>query len=151
LSEQGVLMFLDVLGKAAVSIGCVAALGAVEPVPGIMRGMQRLRFPAVFVSLVAFTHRYVVVLVDEARRMKRARDARAFGARWLWQARTIGHMIGNLFLRSVERAERVYYAMASRGYEGGALKVAPKALSGAEWMMIAASVVVIVAVRFLLP
>ncbi len=31
---------------------------------------------------------------------------------------TIAKMMGMLFIRGYERAERVYHAMASRGYEG---------------------------------
>lgn len=149
VSEQGLWFFLDVVAKAALSIGCVTALGTVESVPGVARGMQRMRVPAILVTLVMFTHRYVFVLLDEARRMKRARDARAFGARWLWQATTIGHMVGALFLRSIERAERVHYAMLSRGYEGGSMRLAPKSLRAGEWLMIAACLAVIVAVRFM--
>jgi cobalt/nickel transport system permease protein len=50
--------------------------------------------------------------------MKRARDSRSFGGRWLWHSKVIGHMIGWLFLRSFYRGERVYLAMLSRGYNG---------------------------------
>jgi cobalt/nickel transport system permease protein len=50
--------------------------------------------------------------------MKRARDSRNFGGRWLWHSKVIGHMIGSLFLRSFYRGERVYLAMLSRGYDG---------------------------------
>jgi cobalt/nickel transport system permease protein len=32
--------------------------------------------------------------------------------------RTIGNMVGMLFIRSYERAERIYAAMLSRGYNG---------------------------------
>ena len=50
--------------------------------------------------------------------MKQARDSRNFGGRRLWQMRTIGNMVGTLFIRSYERGERVYAAMLARGYDG---------------------------------
>ena len=63
-------------------------------------------------------YRYIFVLVDEILRMKQARDSRNFGGNRLWQLRTIGNMIGTLFIRSYERGERVYAAMLARGYVG---------------------------------
>jgi len=51
-------------------------------------------------------------------RMKRARDSRLFGGKWLWQAGVVGSMIGTLFLRSFERGERIFAAMLSRGFDG---------------------------------
>jgi cobalt/nickel transport system permease protein len=52
--------------------------------------------------------------------MKQARDSRNFGGRRLWQLRTVGNMIGTLFIRSYERGERVYAAMVARGFDGQA-------------------------------
>jgi len=50
--------------------------------------------------------------------MKRARDSRNFRGRWIWHAKVIGYMIASLFIRSQERAERVYNAMCARGFDG---------------------------------
>ena len=50
--------------------------------------------------------------------MKQARDSRNFGGRRWWQIRTVGNMIGTLFVRTYERGERVYAAMAARGFNG---------------------------------
>jgi cobalt/nickel transport system permease protein len=76
------------------------------------------------VSLVGLMYRYLFLAGDEALRMMRARQSRAAalpGARkppsW-WQARVTGRMIGSLFLRAIERSERVYGAMLARGYDG---------------------------------
>ncbi len=149
VSGLGLLVFFDVTAKAALSVGCVAALSSVEDMAGVSRGLQRMRVPALFVTLLNFTYRYLFVMRDEAQRLRRARDARAFGGRWLWHARVIGNMVGSLFLRSLERAERVYFAMASRGYEGGALVVTSRSLSVVEWLFIAGSVALVVSVRFL--
>ncbi|GAJ02568.1 unnamed protein product, partial [marine sediment metagenome] len=50
--------------------------------------------------------------------MKQARDSRNFGSSRLRQLRTIGNMVGTLFIRSYERGERVYAAMLARGFDG---------------------------------
>jgi cobalt/nickel transport system permease protein len=40
------------------------------------------------------------------------------GGSLLWRARVTGGMAGSLFLRSIERGERIYGAMVARGYDG---------------------------------
>ena len=74
--------------------------------------------PWVMVMLLSFMYRYIFLLTDEVMRMKQARDSRNFGGKRLWQIRTIGNMIGTLFIRSYERGERVYVAMLARGFDG---------------------------------
>ena len=68
--------------------------------------------------LLSFMYRYIFILTDEVLRMKQARDSRSFGGKWRWQIKTVGNMVGTLFLRSYERGERVYAAMAARGFNG---------------------------------
>jgi cobalt/nickel transport system permease protein len=47
-------------------------------------------------------------------------------------------MIGSLFIRSYERSERIYQAMASRGYAGRTLTVAQPAWRARDlWITIA--------------
>ena len=62
--------------------------------------------------------RYGDVIGDELRRMRIARESRGAGGSRLGQARAVATSAGALFVRSYERGERVYLAMASRGYVG---------------------------------
>jgi cobalt/nickel transport system permease protein len=59
----------------------------------------------------------------------------------------IGQMIGTLFLRSYERAERVYVAMASRGFDGRIVTPAEARMAAADGAFVAASVGFFVALR----
>ena len=55
--------------------------------------------------------------MEEAMRIIRARDMRSFGTRGTGM-KVFVRLIGILFLRTVDRAERIYYAMLSRGFQG---------------------------------
>ncbi|MBC7195372.1 MAG: hypothetical protein H5U37_06930, partial [Caldisericia bacterium] len=57
------------------------------------------------------------VLLDEIKRMEIARDLRYFGGYFLRQIKVFSNIIGVLLIRSIERSERVYYAMKLRGYD----------------------------------
>ena len=50
--------------------------------------------------------------------MRIARESRGASASWTGHARAVATSAGTLFVRSYERGERVYLAMASRGYAG---------------------------------
>ena len=80
--------------------------------------MRRLGFPLVLVATLQFMERYRHVLLEEIDRMATARRARTFGRRGALSWGLLGGLIGMLFLRTFERAERVHDAMIARGWTG---------------------------------
>jgi cobalt/nickel transport system permease protein len=72
----------------------------------------------VLVSVASFMVRYLEVIAGELRAMRVARTSRGYDPRWIWEARAVAVSAGTLFIRSYERGERVYLAMAARGYHG---------------------------------
>jgi cobalt/nickel transport system permease protein len=81
---------------------------------GVLRGA---RFPGVMLTTLALMYRYLPVLGEETRRMQRARASRTFSRsrRLLWH--NLSAILGQLFVRSAGRAERIYLAMCSRGWK----------------------------------
>ncbi|UCD85882.1 MAG: cobalt ECF transporter T component CbiQ [Deltaproteobacteria bacterium] len=118
VSRSGLVVFENILIKSYLAIISVILLSSTTPFPKLLRGFEQLKVPKLVIMLASFAYRYLFLLIEEIERMERARDARAYRGRWLWQAKVIGQMIGSLFLRSYERGERVYVAMASRGFTG---------------------------------
>ena len=87
----------------------------------LLEAMQRLGMPQVVVMQLGFLYRYLFVLVDEALRVRRARDFR--GAALAPAGRRLaaaGGVIGTLFVRTLDRSQRVHLSMAARGYRGEA-------------------------------
>jgi cobalt/nickel transport system permease protein len=124
ISYEGTLRLLTILMRSWLSVQAALLLVATTPFYEILWGLHGLRVPRLLVSVVALMYRYLFVLADEAGRLLRARSARAAllpGRRppgLLWQARVAGNMVGVLFVRAIERSERVYAAMLARGYQG---------------------------------
>lgn len=118
VTRGGLLVLWNVTVKSLISVSCLILLSSTTPFADLMHGFERLHVPRFFTTAASFMYRYLFIIVDEAERMARARDSRNFHGRWLWQAKVIGYMIASLFLRSQERAERVYAAMVSRGFDG---------------------------------
>ena len=118
VTYSGLQVLSNILAKAWLSILSLILLTSTTKMAGLLKGLEQLRMPRVMVMILSFMYRYLFVLVDEVMRMKQARDSRNFGGKRLWQIRTIGNMIGTLFIRSYERGERVYAAMVARGFDG---------------------------------
>jgi len=108
------------LGSAFVLCVLISlGLLATTPFHGVLSALARLRVPRVFVVQLAFLYRYLWVLLDELMRMRRARAARDGGlGPWSLRFRSHAGVVGVLFLRTYDRAERIYWAMAARGFDG---------------------------------
>ena len=117
--EGGAALGATLALKATIGVLAMVVLSSTTPFPLLLRGFEALRAPRLLVTIVAFMWRYLHVVGAEVHRMHVARQARAYQPRWLWQTGAIARGIGALFVRSLERGERVYLAMASRGYRGG--------------------------------
>lgn len=107
-----------IAAKNSLAILAMLVLANVTPFPKLLDGLRRLGVPAVLVATLHFMYRYLHVLADEADRMAKARRSRSFrrSGRLDWGLLT--GLLGVLFLRAMERGERVHAAMLARGWDG---------------------------------
>ncbi len=124
LSGLGLLLggaperFVQVTVKAALCVGASLWLSLTTPFPDLLAALQWLRVPSLLTTLLSFLFRYLFVLAGEAQRMARAYASRC-PRRQNWRdAKVVGRLVGALLLRAYDRAERVYQAMLSRGFDG---------------------------------
>lgn len=113
----GWLSFFSILVKFILTVSTMLLLVAVTSFPGLCESIERLRLPKAFVIQLLFLYRYLFVLLEEALRMIRAREARSFNGRGR-DIKTFVKFISVLLIRTLERAERIYHAMLSRGFKG---------------------------------
>lgn len=124
VSQPGLLRFVSIVVRSWLSVQVAILLTATTQLPDLLAAMAQLRLPRLLVAVLSLMWRYLAVLVDEALRMMRARESRSGswtgrgGATVLWRASVTGAMAGSLFLRGLERSERIHNAMLSRGYDG---------------------------------
>jgi cobalt/nickel transport system permease protein len=139
ITDAGLIRFTSILARTWIAVQAGILLSATTQVSEVLWGLSRLRVPRIIVATVGFMVRYLFVLADEALRMLRARTARSpilEGVRppsVFWQGRTAGMMVGSLFLRSLERSERVYAAMLARGYDGELRMLEPSKMNAKDW------------------
>lgn len=118
LSVAGSWLLLGVIMKSLLGAAALIWLAMTTPFAALLCGLRGMGVPIILVDVLTLTYRYLFVLVEEASRLRRAAAARGYRPRWLGQALLIGRLIGQLFVRAYERAERVHRAMLLRGYRG---------------------------------
>jgi cobalt/nickel transport system permease protein len=118
LSVDGLWGAFGIAVKALLGAATSILLVATTEVPGLLRGLERLRVPPTLTQIATFMVRYLEVIAGEFARQRVAMTSRGHDPRWLWQLRPLAASAGALFVRSYERGERVHAAMLARGYVG---------------------------------
>jgi cobalt/nickel transport system permease protein len=112
----GAAIALSILVRSTLCLATMVLLTSTTPFADLLRALQALRVPDLLVTVLALMYRYLFVLVDEAERMQRARRSRTFTRRRAHAWESLAALVGQLFVRSTERAERIYAAMCARGW-----------------------------------
>jgi cobalt/nickel transport system permease protein len=124
VSTAGFDRFFTILIRTWIGVQAGILLTVSTRFPDLIWALDALHMPKVLVAIISFMYRYLFVLIDQSMRMRQARASRSAVSQEsrrpsaIWHAKVAGMMVGSLFLRSLERSERVYAAMASRGYDG---------------------------------
>ena len=108
---------ISIMMRFTLTISAALILVATTSFPGVCRALERLYVPKVFVVQLFFLYRYLFVLAEETMRIVRAINMRTFGRKKYGLQIFIG-TIGLLFVKTVERSERIYHSMCSRGFNG---------------------------------
>jgi cobalt/nickel transport system permease protein len=117
LQPHGVTVALSIAVRSTLCLATMILLTNTTPFSELLDLMRRLRVPGLLVTVLALMYRYLFVLIDEAERMQRARRSRTFTAGRAQAWRSSAALLGQLFVRSTERAERIYAAMCARGWK----------------------------------
>ncbi len=115
----GWLTAADVALKFALGVLALTAMMCSTPFALLLEAMRRLGMPQAIVMQLGFLYRYLFVLVDEAMRVRRARDFRGAALAPIGRRlAAVGGVVGTLFIRTLDRSQRIGLAMAVRGYRG---------------------------------
>jgi cobalt/nickel transport system permease protein len=115
--NDGGRIVLAILLRSTLCLLTIILLSNTTPFSELLSVLRRIRVPALFVTVLALMYRYLFVLIDETERMQRARKSRTFSRSRKTGWRLFSTVVGQLFIRSADRAERIYAAMCARGWK----------------------------------
>jgi cobalt/nickel transport system permease protein len=153
MTLQGVERFISITLKSWISVQCAIMLASSTSFPDLLMAMRAIHIPRLLVAIFSLMWRYLFVLVDEALRLLRARLARSgdsgrkgvkTGGSVAWRGQVTGGMAGSLFLRAIERSDRIYDAMLSRGYDGEVRALPLPILTTAHWVILSSGLFILI-------
>lgn len=110
-----VILIANIVAKSWLTFLITILLICVTGFESFLKGLEKLKVPKLIILLFSFIYRYFFVFLDEFMRMVRSARCRSVK---FHAVRFLGSIIGTLFVRTYERAERIYQAMTARGFEG---------------------------------
>lgn len=134
LSVEGLWDLWNIVAKATLGLFTSIILAGTTEIPDLLRGFDTLRMPRILTAIMGFMVRYLDVVLGELRSMRVAMMSRGYQPSWIGQIKPYAQSIGTIFVRSYERGERVYLAMASRGYQGHMPAAATDHATPAMWV-----------------
>ncbi len=111
----GVVSMLTLMLKGLFCLMASFLLMATTPIDNLCAALRQLHVPKTLVTLRLLTYRYVGVMTEELAIMTEAYHLRAPGQKGV-HISAWGSFLGQLLLRSMDRAQELYSSMLLRGY-----------------------------------
>ena len=118
LYVESTLFALHIICRAFIVLFSVVLLISVMPFRDILKVLQRIRVPDIFLRILSIFYRYLFIFSDEVEKMQKAIKARYLRRNSVLYFKMAANIAGTLFLRSLERGESTYQAMCARGFNG---------------------------------
>ena len=135
LSRAAVAFAGLIAAKAAVAVVALSGASALLGERGLVVGLQSLRLPPFVIATFFLTLRYIHVSAAAASAARLAAMARGEPRSLTARATVAGRIIGALVLRGIERAERIGWAMVSRGFSGALPSLVRSPAPAAQWLL----------------
>ena len=122
-AQGGFIVTMGMISMATLmlkGIFCLMAsflLMATARIESLCSVLRRIHVPSMLVTLLLLTYRYAAVMAEEVSVMTQAYSLRAPGQKGI-HISAWGSFLGQLLLRSMDRAEELYSSMLLRGYHG---------------------------------
>lgn len=142
----GMISMVTLILKGVYTVFATYLLIATTTIEKICYAMRLLHIPGILVTQILLTYRYISVLLKEANTIMQAYLLRAPNQKGV-QIKVWGSLVGQLLLRSIDRADRVYASMTLRGYRGDFQYAKTERCAGKDYAYLLIWVVVFVILR----
>jgi cobalt/nickel transport system permease protein len=141
------------VARVGVSVSLAVLLVLSTPWADLLKSLQAVGVPQVFVLLLSMTYRYIFLFLHTANGLFEARKSRTVGrSTGNEHRRWISGSLGSLMSRSFKMSNDVYAAMAARGFTGTIRSYSAYRMTPGDWgallVAIALAVAAVLAGRY---
>lgn len=134
--SEGMLSFCSILLKTILTVMAVLILISTTSINDLTYVMIHMKIPAIIVIQIMMTYRYIGVLLEEVSVMYHSYILRAPKENAI-KLKHMAPFLGQLIIRSFDRAERIYNSMKCKGFEGRLSFSKIEKISKIGWIYIA--------------
>ena len=143
----GVISMITLMLKGIFCVTASYILVATTPFDRICAALRKLHVPSFIVTLLLLTYRYISVMMEEVSVMTDAYMLRAPHQNGV-QKSAWGSFLGQLLLRSMDRADELYSSMKLRGFSGEFLYAELGKCNASDYVFLLLSLLAFIAVRY---
>ena len=144
----GTISMITLMLKGVFCLMASFLLVATTPFDSICAALSRIHVPGILVTLLLLTYRYVGVMTEELAVMTDAYHLRAPGQKGI-HISAWGSFLGQLLLRSMDRAQELYSSMLLRGFHQHFHYAPVRPFKGKDAVFLLLSIAFFILVRYL--
>lgn len=145
--SAGWISFISLIIKYSLTVVASLLLIATTGIEKISSALRILFVPKIFVTQFLLTYRYIFVFLDETAQVIKAYHLRAPLEKGV-SFKASGSLLGQILLRTFDRANRVYNAMLLRGFSGEFMFEKDKNISIGDVIYLLSWVIFFITARF---
>lgn len=146
VSIPGLIGAVIFVARVGVSVSLAVLLVLSTPWADLLKSLQAVGVPQVFVLLLSMTYRYIFLFLHTANGLFEARKSRTVGrSTGNEHRRWISGSLGSLMNRSFKMSNDVYAAMAARGFTGTIRSYSAYRMTPGDWGALLVSIAIAVA------
>lgn len=112
--DTAILVFFRVLA----CVSCLGFMSLTTPINDFLHLLAKLHVPKELIELSMLMYNIIFIFLDEIETMKNAQKSRLGFKGYMDSFKSLGLIVSNLFLKSLDKAEMLQKALESRGYNG---------------------------------
>lgn len=118
-SEERIELVLLLAFKGLNALSIMFIMFFSQPVPELLNGLAYMNLPDFFISIIFLSWRYVFILGERLSKYHKALVSRLFKPGLHKSSfKAYGEIMGGTLIKSIDTSDKVYKAMASRGFNG---------------------------------
>lgn len=114
--RAGIVSMITLMLKGTYAIIMAYIFIATTSIESLCQALRKIHIPNIIVTQIMLTYRYIGVFLEEVENVTTAYSLRAPGQKGI-HFKVWGSLVGQMLLRTFDRADEIYNSMKLRGYE----------------------------------
>ncbi len=134
--HSGLLRFFGIFLKTFLLLNVSLVLIVSMPLMELLYSFQKMKLPDWILSILMYVFRLIYLMEEEGQRMKRAMRARSGKISFKRRLQILIQFSVVYLARLMDRSERTYLAMVSRGFQGKMVLARESATRKSDWLLL---------------